>query len=420
MEGALPASSKDSTMQTITLSGSALTGVAPELSLFELKESLPATVCLGRVRPKAMPQALRLGAYLKRSGLETTLPPLPVDWTSKAMAALSRMYLNDQLGTCTIADAFKSVGVWTGNESGAPVQGSDAEVLATYRIWNPGNQDNGCVITNVLDYARDHGITIGGVAHKIDGYVAVDWTNWDEVLVALFLFGAIRLGINLPQAWTSAAVWDVTNSPIVGGHDVPCVAMLAADRIRIASWGRLYDITRAAFTSRRWLEEAWAVLSPDWYAKASVAPNLIALDDLRSDLAKLAQGTIPDIGPTPVPTPTPTPTPVPTPVPSPTPLFSVTANRDIRQGESILLPVKKPMPKGVYDIVPHPAHALAFSWMDIPWSQVLAVVGGLIDEYGPYAAVKIDAYIETLNWPAPAKAILERVVDGLLGRSAVV
>lgn len=294
-------------MQTVELSGEALVGLAPP-GMRSVVSQLPQTVMLGRKSPAPQKPKLKLSTYL-RSGYK--VPTLPVDWASKAMAALSRMYLNDLYGCCVISDAFHRVGVWTANSTGTAVVGLDSEVLETYRIWNPGTRDDGCVISEVLDYCKNTGITVAGQKHKIDGYVSVDWTNWDEVLVALYLFGTLPLGINLPRDWTTKSIWDVTSSPIVGGHDVPGVAVMTPNGIRIASWGRIYEITKPAFTSRRWLEEAWAVLSPDWYANAMKAPNLIDAATLKADLAKLGGGTIPDISPTPDPIPPPTPVPIP-------------------------------------------------------------------------------------------------------------
>lgn len=333
----------------ITLSGSALVGVDPKFGAVPSGQ-LPSKVKLGRVRPKAQPMALKLSAYLKPG---YTLPTLPVDWTTKAQAAISQMYLNDQYGCCVIADSFHRVGIWTGNESGNPVVGTDQEVLSTYRIWNPGNQDNGCVITDVLDYIKSTGITVAGQNHKIDGYVAVDWTNWDEVLVALYLFGAITLGINLPEAWTQNAVWDIptgSGAQIAGGHDVPAVAKIVDNQVRIASWGRLYDVTQPAFTSKKWLEEAWAILSPDWYAKANVAPNLIDASTLAADLQKLSSGTIPDIGPTPGPGPGPGPNPPPP--PAPTPAFSLNFPRAVRAERPFVARVNADIAAGKYDAYP--------------------------------------------------------------------
>jgi hypothetical protein len=202
-------------------------------------------------------------------------------------------------------------------------------------------------------------IPLGGVLHRIDGYVAVDWTRWDEMLVALYLFGSIKLGINLPEAWTQNDVWDVTGSRIVGGHDVPCVKA-EVDGITIASWARLYKITKAAFTSRRWLSEAYSVLSPDWYAAAQRAPNLIDAAALRADLAKLGGGTIPDIDPGPAPPAPPEPPPGPGPVPPPAPaaLFPLIFPQTVRKGKMVRIsPFRAPVdiPGGRYGVVPETA-----------------------------------------------------------------
>jgi hypothetical protein len=163
-----------------------------------------------------------------------------------------------------------------------------------------------------LDYFRNNGLAFNGAIKKIDGYVSVDWTNKLEVQVALYLFGAITIGINLPQAWTTNAIWDVTNTGIVGGHDVTCVGY-DDQGVQVASWGRIYTITWAAFLKTTWLEESYVMLAPDWYGNDRLAPSGVDANTLRDDLAKLGGGTIPPINPTPVPTPEPAPVP-----PSPT------------------------------------------------------------------------------------------------------
>jgi hypothetical protein len=139
---------------TVTLTGAALAGVAPDLLPSYLTVLPRQTVKLGRIEPKAQRPALRLAHYLRPS---YTLPPLPVDYAAKSMSSLSRMYCNDRKGCCVVSSAFHQVGLWTGNESGTALVGSDQEVLNIYAIWNPGNQDNGCVITDVLDYSTRWG-----------------------------------------------------------------------------------------------------------------------------------------------------------------------------------------------------------------------------------------------------------------------
>lgn len=297
---------------TITLTGDGATGLLPMAAeyptLLAAVAALPRTVKLGRKPPTVRARtAPRLAAYL--DPLRTVPPPPKVDWFTKAQASIGRMFLNDRFGDCVIAGKYHAVGAWTGNDSdsGGVAVGSDQEVYQTYQNWcGPG--DNGCVITNVLDRMQAQGIPMNGVRHTIDGYVAVDWTDKLEVQVALVLFGALTIGVNLPSAWESSAVWDVTGSPIVGGHDVTCVGY-DEQGVQVSSWGRVYTITWAAFLQRRWVEECYALLGPDWYGKDGKAPGGLDVATLKADLAQLGGGTIPPlpdpgpVGPPPPPAP---------------------------------------------------------------------------------------------------------------------
>ncbi len=294
---------------TIQLTDSATHGInAPQG--FAAIPAAPQTVKLGRRPPdKPLVSVPRLASYLD-FGAMAAPPPDVCDYYTKAGSSLGRMYLNDQYGDCVIAGKYHTVGVWSGNDSASTIVGTDAEVYQSYQaICGPG--DNGCVITSVLDAMRSSGLPFGGVRHTIDGYVAVDWTNKDMVKAALFIFGNLTLGINLPQAWTSSSIWDVTTSGIVGGHDVAAVGY-RADGVIISSWGKLYVITWAAFTSRKWLEECYVLLGPDWYGNDKVAPSGIDVVTLKADLAKIAAGAIPGVDPGPGPSPIPSPTPLPT------------------------------------------------------------------------------------------------------------
>lgn len=271
-------------------------------------------VKLGRIRPKSRPQVLPFAKYFDPALLAVP-PPAVVDYSAKAMQSLSRVYLNDRYGDCVIAGKAHALGVWSGNDadSGGVVLASDAEIYSQYQsICGPG--DNGCSITAVLDVMKAKGLTATGKPYKIDGYVSVDWRNKLEVQVALYLFGSLVFGINLPSAWQNApegGLWDVTNTQIVGGHDVTAVGY-SATGVVVATWGGLRTITWAAMASTKWLEECYAVLAPLWYGSDKLAPCGVNAVQLASDLALLGGGTIPPIDPTPVPPTPPTP-PVPTP-----------------------------------------------------------------------------------------------------------
>lgn len=226
-------------------------------------------------------------------------------------------YVAEGIGAhnCVIAGKGHAVGVWSGNSNdGNPVLATDQEILSAYRTIC-GPSDQGCNITAVLDYMKSHGIVMGGKAQKIDAYVGIDWTSPDEVKAAIYLFGGLCLGINLPSAWEqSDDIWDVTNTRIIGGHDVEAVGFNAQGVI-IATWGGLRTITWAAFTSHNWLDECYAMLAPQWYENNNLAPCGVNVIDLQADLDKLGNGNIPDINPTPGPTPGPNPTPGPGPKP---------------------------------------------------------------------------------------------------------
>src|SRR6202041_1484321 len=228
-------------------------------------------------------------------------PPATVDYSAKALQAMARMYLNDQLGDCVIASKYHALGIYAGNESGADLEATDTEVDNSYvTICGPGDQ--GCDIPTVLDYWKSNGLIATGKNYKLDNYVAIDWTNQNEVMVAIDIFGAGSIGINLPNDWTNAGpgvVWTTTNSQIVGGHDV-VIYGYNSQGVLIGTWGKVGTlITWSAFTSKIWLEECYAQLSPLWYQNANLAPNGISSATLLADLTALANGTIPSVGPTP-------------------------------------------------------------------------------------------------------------------------
>lgn len=263
--------------------------------------SLGRNVRLGRVRPRVKPQAIRLAPYLAPGA---TPPPASVDWYSQAKQSISRMYLNDLLGDCVIAGKMHFLGAASANDKnpGGVVVATDTEVRNQYvAICGPGDQ--GCVITDVLNVFKTKGLTAGGRTYKIDGYVSVENTDRTETQIAIFLFGGLTLGINIPQEWVDApenGVWDATNSGIVGGHDVEALGYNSTGVV-VSTWGGLRTITWRAFTSPRWVEETYAKLAPIWYGSDKVAPSGFNYDKLLADLRKIGGGEIPDITPTPPP-----------------------------------------------------------------------------------------------------------------------
>lgn len=273
--------------------------------------ALGQTVKLGRIRPAALPQIPELRHYFFPTG-----KPLPekVDYYTKAMPSIKRMYLNNRYGDCVVAGKYHQVGVWSAADSPDVIVGTDDEVLSMYRkICGPG--DNGCIITRVLDYQRNNGLPFNGKLHKIDAYLAVNMRNKELLKAAIYFFGSVTFGINLPGAWANSpdgGLWDVTNSGSVGGHDV-CAVGYDSTGVQISTWGGLRTITWAALANNRWVEECYVSLSPNWYNDDRLSPGGINVEQLRIDLDKLGGGTVPDLPDVPPTPPTPPTPPAPTP-----------------------------------------------------------------------------------------------------------
>jgi hypothetical protein len=248
-----------------------------------------------------------LAPYVDEAQAAASLPAA-TDYAAKAKAALAQMYKNDELGCCVISGKFHALGVWSGNKAGTPIIATDAEVVAAYHgICGPG--DNGCVIEDVLDHWQNAGITMGGKVHKIDGYVGVDPSNPTQIKTAVVLFTSLALALNLPAAWeggNDGDIWDIPRglgARVVGGHDVEAVDYNETGVV-VSTWGSTRTITWRAMASR-YVTQALASKSPDWYGDDGMAPCGVNAAALDAALAAFKAGQVPPIDPTPVPTPPP-------------------------------------------------------------------------------------------------------------------
>lgn len=266
---------------------------------------------LGRRRPTAemKRRALPFSPFLKRMGAKP--PPDSVDYVAKARASLGQILGNDQYGDCTIAAALHEGAVKTAHQPGGAerVPTVNEAVKQYVQVCGPG--DNGCYIPEVLDWQRDKGLQVGGKLVRSDGYVSCELGDQLAAKIACYLFGGLHLGINLPRDWYTHAdegfTWDVTDSDIVGGHSVAVVGYDSSG-LKISTWGKVGTMTWNAFADRRFVEECYATLSPDWYSAAGVDQHGVNVQALLDALAAIRAGgdpVIPD-GPTPTP-PTPTP-----------------------------------------------------------------------------------------------------------------
>jgi hypothetical protein len=253
------------------------------------------TVYLGRrITPHAeKPPVLRFGAYFDVNAVQ---PPDSLDFTVGAYEVISQMFLNNKYGCCVWADQFHTTGIISFLESGKAIIGTDDEVYNAYQtVCGPG--DNGCDVSSVLTYLQNTGVQMGGNLIKLDGFVAIDWTNPVEVKVAMNILGPLDIAVSLPGDWENSQIWDNTNSGIVGGHDI-CSYGYNSKSVRVGTWGSTREFMWDAFTSRQYVGELYARLWPLWYAKNMVNPYGIDVATMKSDMDLLKNGQIPDINPT--------------------------------------------------------------------------------------------------------------------------
>ena len=239
---------------------------------------------LGRKAIKTDSRTLRLSKYFTAA-----LPPPPkaVGWAHGIRQY--GMLGNDVLGDCTCAAVGHAVQILTANASvEAPV--TDAEVLGIYENWcgyNPADPstDQGGICLDVLNDWRQQGFA----GHPLLAYATALPANQIHIQQAITLFGGVYIGFNLPQYalpgdGTIPPVWDVdpnADNTIIGGH---CVFVCAYSpyALTCVTWGQLQPMTWGFWN--KYVDEAYALISPNWIEVSGKAPNGFNLAALESDL----------------------------------------------------------------------------------------------------------------------------------------
>ena len=202
---------------------------------------------------------------------------------------------NDALGDCTCAGIGHIIEAVTA-ASGRPVSITTQQVIDLYSAscgYVPGRPetDQGGDEFAVLNYVTEKGIDGKGL-HKFDASVLVDATNKAELRAALYLFGNLYFGEELPASYVSpfpsdGGTWDVAGDAVdTNGH---AFIGFASDcrGIHVNTWGRRVLHTYEAiakYAAPAVNGELHTVLTCDWFNAAAKAPNGFAYQDLLSDL----------------------------------------------------------------------------------------------------------------------------------------
>lgn len=240
---------------------------------------------LGKLAPRHDPRTLHLANYLNPEAL----PKIPTskDWGDKVPTW--PMYLNDQLGDCTIAACGHLIEEWSANAA-TEVSPTNSDIIKAYSAvsgYDPstGANDNGAVEIDVLNYWRNTGV--GG--HQIAAYAACEPKNHSHIKAAVYLFGGCYIGLALPLSAQNQSIWSVTRGPDSapgswGGHAVNICAY-DAHFLTVVTWGALMKMSWSFLD--RYCDESYAVLSQDFINNGK-APNAIDWLSLQADLQQVA------------------------------------------------------------------------------------------------------------------------------------
>lgn len=256
---------------------------------------------LGR-RPARFTRASFTRSYVMARHL-SALGPAPStspDWISQVFLQSPDGWMmdgNDQYGDCVFADCSHLEMLRTANAGTIWIPTTE-QVLALYTActgFNPNDPstDNGADERSVIDYLT----STGWLGRKLDSSANLDPANLDHFKWAVCLFGASRLGVNLPDSamdqFSAAKPWDyVPGAQLAGGHDVPLVKY-DAGTYYVVTWGKLQAVTPAFMTAKYddgmpYVEEAHAELALDWVNAAGTAPSKLNLAQLLAELKMVA------------------------------------------------------------------------------------------------------------------------------------
>jgi hypothetical protein len=168
-----------------------------------------------------------------------------------------KMFKNDKIGDCVWAGAANETSSWY-RDVAKWVEFMDDGVVGDYSAvtgYVPGNKDTdkGTDMGKAAEYRRQTGILDRyGRRHHVDAYVRLRTGNFDELVVAMYLFGAVGIGLLCPDYFQKdfdrGEPWDVKPSKkMLGGHYIPGCGIDQNGDIVVITWGKYHRMTRAFF-----------------------------------------------------------------------------------------------------------------------------------------------------------------------------
>jgi hypothetical protein len=221
-----------------------------------------------------------LSDYIKKPPYTT---PRSFDYSNKVNNY--PMALNDTYGDCTIAGVIHMLQLAYA-EIGEVFDYPGDEAVKNEYFKLSGGADNGLVEHDVLQAWMKDGL----FGTRISAYAPVNIKNHNEMAAAIYLFGSVYLGVEMPPnaetQFETHQPWHINGTPEqpAGGH---CVVATGCNRfgLDIITWGATESMTWQWWDT--YASEAWVVI-PEAFVELDHGPIWnVNINALQEDLKNL-------------------------------------------------------------------------------------------------------------------------------------
>jgi hypothetical protein len=244
---------------------------------------------LGKTPARRGAVTFKLAKYL----VKPELPTPPKVFGHQELVTAWGVLGNEKFGDCVWAGAAHETMLWN-KESNRTVKFSEDAVLKDYSKVtgfkkDDPTTDNGTDMQVAASYRRKTGVLDGnGKRHKVKAYLALSPGNVDQLMLAMYLFGAVGIGFKFPDSamaqFDAGKPWDVTAGPAPkDGHYVPGLGRDAKGNIVVVTWGKIQLMTPKFY--KKYCDEVVAYISEEMLVPpAQVTLEGFKLDQLITDL----------------------------------------------------------------------------------------------------------------------------------------
>ena len=244
---------------------------------------------LGKTKARPGAVKFKLAKYVVKAELPT---PPKVFGDQDLVTGSWGMLGNDDYGDCVWAGAAHETMLWN-KEANSVVAFQTKGVLSDYSKvtgFDPKDAedtDNGTDMQVAASYRRKTGVKdANGKRHKVAAYLALKPGDYNQLVLAMYLFGAVGIGIQFPESamkqFDQGKPWSVVPGPKPkDGHYIPGFGRDKKGNIIVVTWGKLQLMTPGFY--RRYCDEVVAYISTEALTNGA-SRNGVKIDQLKADL----------------------------------------------------------------------------------------------------------------------------------------